>query len=51
MKNIYKASYSDLKIPCAEQILEALIRVSGKYKKKFFLIGALARDIILETPN
>jgi predicted nucleotidyltransferase len=49
MKNIYKISFNDLNIPGADQIFKSIIRISRDYDKKFFLIGALARDILLET--
>ncbi len=48
MKNTYAVSYKKLSIPCVKQILTAIEKILRKYNKKFFLIGALARDIILE---
>lgn len=49
MKNTYNISYENLRIPCAKQIFDAIQRTLTKYDKKFFLIGALARDIIIEV--
>jgi len=49
MKNIYKISFNDLNIQNAEQIFKSIVRISRDYDKKFFLIGALARDILLEV--
>ncbi|MFC2146255.1 nucleotidyl transferase AbiEii/AbiGii toxin family protein [Acidobacteriota bacterium] len=49
MKNIYKISFNDLNIPNADQIFKSIIRISREYDKNFFLIGALARDILLEA--
>lgn len=49
MKNTYNVSFKEIKIPHTQEIVEALLRIAEKYHKKFFIIGALARDIILEV--
>jgi len=49
MKNTFNVSFKEIRIPYTKEIIEALLCISEKYKKKFFIIGALARDIILEV--
>lgn len=48
MSSIYQLSFSDFNLPGLESVFRSIIKVSQKFDLQFFLIGALARDIILE---
>lgn len=48
MSDIYRLSFSDFNLPGLDNVFRSIVKISEKFDLNFFLIGALARDIILE---